>query len=85
MIMKIEVECKSCECSFMLSSLKYKPRESLDCPNCGQAVPSHNLKQIDDAMRLIRSIPEVFAGSSAEDGFVIRPICIDAENSDLPF
>lgn len=85
MILKLEITCKSCNCTFQLDSGKYCCKDSLCCPNCGQQIPEDTFNKIADAFNAVKSVPEIFAESNSCNGFQIKPISIDAENEDTLF
>lgn len=55
---KIVIECAKCECSFELRPQEFKARDSLECPNCGQAIPDAVYKDLKTGILTLGKIPE---------------------------
>ena len=46
-----------CWCSFELRSAKFLPKESLECPNCGQKLPARVYESLKDGVMKFASVP----------------------------
>ena len=85
MQIKFKISCLACHCCFELDSEKFKDRENLACPNCGQPFPDREFLHMQNTMSELRSISELCASSSMNEGF--RVSITSAENADcgIPF
>lgn len=74
MKIRFKILCCDCGCSFELESEKFKEREALTCPNCGQPFPKRESSQLRQVISGIQSISEICAASSEEKGFQISVV-----------
>lgn len=83
MIICFNISCRECGCDFQINSLKFQPRDKMECPNCGQPFPDHELGQLKQALAGIGSISEMCAESPQRKGFDIS--IKSAVNEEMPF
>lgn len=55
---KVKIECCNCKCVFELRPHDFKVRESLECPNCGQAFPANHYEDLKSGVSTLGRIPE---------------------------
>ena len=55
---KVVIECAKCECSLELRPKEFKNRDSLECPNCGQAIPDAVYEDLKSGILTLGKVPE---------------------------
>ena len=55
---KISIKCMTCRCSFELRPGVFKIRDTLECPNCGQAFPQEFYEKIKTGVIALGEVPE---------------------------
>ena len=62
---KIELTCHKCRCSCELRPTDFSERESMECPNCGQALPADIYAKLKSGIVLLGEVPEKITENDA--------------------
>lgn len=54
---KIELLCSNCRCKHELRPEKFKSRNSLECPNCGQVLPNEIYEDLKIGVTALGRVP----------------------------
>ena len=65
---KIEIMCEKCKCSCELRPEEFKERESMECPNCGRALPADVYSNLKTGVMALGKVPE-YISEDAENPF----------------
>ena len=73
---KIELLCSKCKCSCELRPEEFKARTSMECPNCGQALPADVYNDLKAGVEALGRAPERISENAtnpfSEDLFTVR-------------
>ena len=73
---KIELLGSKCKCSCELRPEEFKARTSMECPNCGQALPADVYNDLKAGVEALGRVPERISENAtnpfSEDLFTVR-------------
>ena len=73
---KIELLCSKCKCFCELRPEEFKARASMECPNCGQALPADVYNDLKAGVEALGRVPERISENAtnpfSEDLFTVR-------------
>lgn len=69
---KIEIKCMKCRCVCELRPENFIPRETFECPNCGQPMPTAIYDKLKSGVISLGDVPEQIP--ERKDAFLVQPV-----------
>lgn len=82
---KIELLCEKCSCATELRPKHFKPRSSMECPNCGQAFPDDVYESLKNAVHALGCISDSVRNQYGKITFSLKVREINCDSDDMPF